>query len=132
MKPELAVMLLLFTAGTPLPNSTASDPRNYVFFGGEHERLADPAFLNNPSIAGAQVRYTWRELEPERDRYNLKPLLDDAALLQKHGKRLFVQLQDVSFSDRILVPDYLVKDPAFSGGAARQYAFEGDDESKAK
>jgi hypothetical protein len=132
MKWGLDILLLLLTAGKPLPNGSATEPHNYVFFGAERERIADPSFLNNPSIAGAQLRYTWRELEPERDRYNLKPLLDDVALLQRHGKRLFVQLQDVSFSDRILVPDYLVKDPAFGGGAARQYDFEGDDESKAK
>jgi hypothetical protein len=128
-----AVPLILLAAlpVTTLQASRAADPQHFIFFGQDRARIADPAFLNNPDIAGAQLRYTWRELEPERDRYQLQPLLDDLALLQKHGKRLFVQLQDVSFSERILVPDYLLRDPAFGGGAARTYSFPDDDESRA-
>ena len=106
-------------------------PENYIFFARERQRISEPAFLENKNIAGAQLKYTWRELEPERDRYELKSLLDDLAFLERHGKRLFVQLQDVSFSDELPVPDYLRVDPAFAGGVARKYEYEGDDESKA-
>ena len=103
------------------------DPRahHYVFFSHEHERIAEPSFLAHEQIAGAQLKYTWRELEPERDRYALQPLRDHLALLERHGKRLFVQLQDVTFSDRIPVPDYLLADIAFGGGAARKYEEDG-------
>jgi len=60
-------------------------------------------------------------------------LLDDLAFLEKHGKRLFVQLQDVSFSDSVvLVPDYLREDSIFSGGVTRKWKVEGGDESKAR
>ena len=132
MTTTITMLLLLLGGSVPSNSGHAADPRNYVFFGFERGRIADPAFLNNPSIAGAQIKYSWRQLEPQRDRYNLQPLLEDLALLEKHGKRLFVQLQDVSFSDQVLVPDYLVQDPEFNGGAARQYEFDGDDESNAK
>ena len=103
------------------------DPRaqHYVFFSHEHERITEPSFLTHEQIAGAQLKYTWRELEPERDRYALQPLRDHIALLQRHGKRLFVQLQDVTFSDRIPVPDYLLADTVFGGGAARKYEEDG-------
>ena len=47
-------------------------------------------------------------------------------LFERHGKRLFVQLQDVSFDERLNVPDYLVEDPAFGGGAARKYETDDD------
>lgn len=108
------------------------DPRaqHYVFFSHEHERIAEPSFLTHEQIAGAQLKYTWRELEPERDRYALQPLRDHLALLQRHGKRLFVQLQDVTFSDKIPVPDYLLTDTVFGGGAARK--FEEDDAGQAR
>ena len=116
---------------TAASGQTAARPQNYVFFSHERQRISEPTFLEIKNIAGAQLKYTWRELEPERDRYNLQPLLNDLAFLERHGKRLFVQLQDVSFSEDVLVPDYLRTDPAFGGGVARKYDYEGDDESKA-
>ena len=105
--------------------SRVSTPRHFIFFERDRHRITEASFLENKNIAGAQLKYTWRELEPERDRYQLKPLLDDLAFLEKHGKRLFVQLQDASFSEAILVPDYLLADPTFHGGVAREY--EGDE-----
>ena len=42
-----------------------------------------------------------------------------------------MQLQEVSFDERINVPDYLVEDPAFGGGVARQYEWERSDDSDA-
>ncbi|MCE5249063.1 hypothetical protein LLG96_02460 [bacterium] len=107
-----------------------SAPRNFIFFNREHERISETSFLENESIDGAQLKYTWRELEPERDKYELRPLLADLAFLEQHGRRLFLQLQDVSFDETVTVPDYLRDDPAFGGGAARKYEFGGDDESR--
>lgn len=125
---------MLAFAVTPVSRAAAgaAGPKTFIFFDRERERIAEAAFLDNPHITGAQLKYTWRELEPERDRYVLRPVLDDLAFLEKHGKRLFVQVQDVSFSDEILVPAYLCNDPAFGGGVARKYEYEGDDESKAQ
>ncbi len=107
-------------------------PADFIFFERERHRISEPSFLEDENIVGAQLRYTWRELEPERDRYDLRPLLDDLAFLESHGKLLFVQLQDVSFSEEVLVPDYLRTDPAFGGGVARKYDYEGDDETNAQ
>lgn len=96
-------------------------PANFVFFGRDRGRIADTAFLRHPNIEGAQLTYSWRELEPERDRYHLDELRADLAHLQRHGKRLFLQLQDVSFSERANVPEYLLTDSSFHGGAARKH-----------
>jgi hypothetical protein len=109
-----------------------TDSKNFIFFGRERQRISEPSFLESEHIAGAQLTYTWRELEPERDRYEFRPLLDDLAFLEGHGKRLFVQVQDVSFSEEVPVPDYLRVDAAFGGGVARKYECKGDDESKAE
>jgi hypothetical protein len=105
-------------------------PQNFVYFGVERSRIAEEEFLGSPAIVGAQLKYRWPELEPERDRYDLQPILDDLAFLERHGKALFVQLQDVSFEAAIInVPDYLLADSAFGGGVARQYPCEDDDEA---
>ncbi len=70
-----------------LPDASAA-PKNYVFFSRDHDRIAEASFLQHAQIAGAQLTYTWRELEPQRDRYDLQPLRDRLAFLERHGKRL--------------------------------------------
>lgn len=106
--------------------------RNFVFFGSDRHRIVEPDFAQNPGVAGAQLRYTWRELEPERDRYDFRKVEQDLDALAAMGKRLWVQLQDVSFGESIPVPEYLLNDPAFGGGAARKYAVPGDNEGEAR
>jgi hypothetical protein len=99
----------------------AGAPSNFVYFGRDHELVADSSFLTHPRIVGAQLKYTWRELEPERDRYDFSAIRNRLALLERHGKRLFLQISDVSFTDRAHVPAYLLSDSAFHGGAARKF-----------
>ena len=123
----LAITALFGTLAAESP-----PPQHFVFFGFERDRIREASFLETPAIAGAQLKYTWRELEPERGRYAFERLRSDLAFLERHSKRLLVQLQDISFDERIVnVPAYLLDDPAFGGGVARKYRFEGDDESTA-
>jgi hypothetical protein len=104
------------------PSTAVAKPKHFIFFGRDRERIADSAFVANPNIAGAQIKYTWRELEPRRDRYEFEKIAADVALLARQHKRLWIQLQDVSFgAENRLVPDYLFDDPAFGGGVASQY-----------
>ena len=92
-----------------------------MFFGRDHERVADSPFLSHPEILGAQLTFTWRELEPERDHYEFDAIHEQLTFLQSHGKRLFIQLSDVTFSERPPVPEYLLSDATFHGGAVRKY-----------
>jgi hypothetical protein len=131
-----ALVFTLLVLGAALASSTAqtthdvSAPENFIYFGLERSRISEAGFLETESIVGAQLKYRWQELEPERDRYDLQPILQDLAFLEQRGKKLFVQLQDVSFEEAIVnVPDYLRNDPAFGGGVARQYSFEDDEET---
>ena len=115
-------MLILLCAGESGAQATSTSPRHFIFFGGDRQRIADSAFVANPNIAGAQLKYTWRELEPQRDRYDFSKIAEDIAALARHDKRLWIQLQDVSFAAGVrVVPDYLLDDPAFGGGVANQY-----------
>jgi len=53
--------------------------------------------------------------------------------LNSKGKKLFIQLQDVTFdSARYPVPKYILTDSAYHGGADPQYYFYDDDENKAE
>ena len=125
-------MLLTATLACSAPEAPhdVSAPKNFIYFGVDRSRIAEAEFLETESIVGAQLKYRWPELEPERDRYDLQPILQDLAFLEQHGKKLFVQLQDVSFEETIMnVPEYIRSDPAFGGGVARQYSFEDDAET---
>ena len=100
----------------------AKEPRHYIFFGADRDRIRDKSFLETPAIEGAQLRYTWRELEPEKDVYDFSAIRHALAFLASHGKKLFIQLQDVSFYPSIVnVPRYLLRDGDYNGGANQQY-----------
>jgi len=129
---RVLLLVALVVACAASEGTSGASPKHFIFFARERHRIAEPGFLENTQIAGAQLKYTWRELEPERDRYEFRGLLRDLAFLESHGKRLYVQLQDVSFSEDVPVPAYLQTDPSFGGGAARKYEYEGDGESKEK
>lgn len=125
----LSVFLVVSALGAECRRADASagaEPSHFVFFGLDHERIVEPAFLTNDRVAGAQLTVTWKQLEPERDRYDFTEVRDRLEFLERHGKRLWLQVQDVSFADWVFVPNYLVKDTAFHGGAARKYEGKGE------
>lgn len=89
----------------------------------EREKLtAATSFFDTKAFEGAQVTYSWRQLEPQKDKYDFSLIREDLALLSKHDKKLWIQIQDVSFSEKYVhVPKYLLSDPEYHGGIARQY-----------
>jgi hypothetical protein len=110
----------------------AADIHQYVFFNRDRERIADPAFLSIKALEGAQLKYTWRELERQRDQYDFGDIQRDLSFLQSKGKKLFIQLQDASFDTNMVpIPRYLLKDARYHGGADLQYYIESDDEEHA-
>lgn len=128
------VITRLFACALLLAPSTSLDAQeqsqNFIFFGREREQIRDSLFLNTKNMVGAQLKYTWRELEPEADKYDFSALEGDLEYLRHHGKKLFVQLQEVSFDTSIInVPDYILKDPQYHGGVNLQYEFANDEES---
>lgn len=110
----------------------AKEPRHYVFFGQDRDRISDAAFLGTKAFAGAQLKYSWRELEQGKDGYDFNPIEHDLKFLSSKGKRLFIQLQDVTFDPALInIPRYLLSDPRYNGGAAKQYSIPEDDEGRA-
>lgn len=115
------------------PTSGAKRVHHYVFFGQDREQLNEArSFLDTPALEGAQVAYSWRQLEQGKDNYDFSLIREDLAFLNAHGKKLWIQYQDVTFNpNRINVPKYLLDDPKYNGGADKQYQIKGDDEAQA-
>src|SRR5215813_12124081 len=106
---------------------------HYVFFGQDREKIkAASSFLETKALEGAQVAYSWRQLEPQKDKYDFSLIRDDLAFLTSKGKRLFIQFQDVTFSEsRINVERYMLEDPQYNGGAEKQYRYKAGQEELA-
>lgn len=101
----------------------AKDIHHYVFFSMDRERISDPAFLETAAFEGAQLKFTWRELEPAPGRYDFSKIEKDLEFLHSKGKRLFIQLQDATFDPvRKAVPRYLLQEAKYNGGAAPEYS----------
>jgi hypothetical protein len=95
--------------------------KHFTYFGRDREKIHEPAFYNNPNIAGAQVRYAWRQLESEKDVYDFSEIEADLKFLASKGKKLFIQIQDATFvKENHAVPKYLMADTIYHGGEARQ------------
>jgi len=66
---------------------------------------------------GAQVRYDWRDLEPQKGVYDFSRIESDLKYLESSGKRLVIQLMDRRFhSNGRSLPDYLYEDEIYHGG----------------
>jgi hypothetical protein len=111
-------------------NAGAKSVHHYVFFGQNREKIKEASsFLETRALEGAQVVYSWRQLEPARDEYDFAAIREDLEFLNSKGKHLFVQLQDVTFTpSRINVPRYLLNDPQYNGGAYKQYQVRGNED----
>ncbi|MBD0403045.1 hypothetical protein IC221_16670 [Flammeovirga sp. EKP202] len=83
--------------------------KHFVYFSRDRELIHNHPLLDNKRLVGAQIMYSWRQLEPKKGTYNFSIIYEDYAYLTSHGKKLFIQLQDVSFSATYkAVPDYLL------------------------
>ena len=64
-------------------------------------------------------------LEPKKSEYDFRLIDEDLAYLQQYGKKLFIQLQDTTFSPtRKAVPAYILT-AEYDGGAIEQYTDNG-------
>jgi hypothetical protein len=101
-------------------------PELFLFLGGDESRLYSSKF-NNECVKGAQIIYSWKQLEPKKGVYDFTKIKDDLLYLNKKNKKLFIQLQDRSFEPTVFnVPDYIREDKIYHGGVAIQYDFPGE------
>jgi hypothetical protein len=101
-------------------------PANYLFLD-DGEIGAYRSLLRRPDIAGVQRIYSWRSLEPRKGSYDFAAIRRDLAAADAFHKKLFVQVQDRFFEPKARnLPDYLLTDPEYGGGLARQEDFAGE------
>ncbi|MRR24245.1 hypothetical protein EG830_14835 [bacterium] len=94
--------------------------RHFVYFARDRELIHGHPFLKIERFAGAQIMYPWRQLEPERGKYDFSAIREDYEYLRSYGKKLFIQLQDATFTSAFRgVPEYLLTDE-FDGGSVPQ------------
>ena len=105
-----------------------SSIKHFVYFARDRKAIQNHPILTIDHFKGAQIMYPWRELEPEKDRYDFSIIHKDYEYLQSQGKKLFIQLQDATFSPNYVgVPDYLLTD-AYEGGSIKQVDTKGNPE----
>ena len=102
----------------------AREPQHFVFYGFDRERITEKSFTETPALVGAQLKYRWKELEPARGEYDFSSIRHDLQILKSHKKKLFIQVQDISFVKEFhVVPAYLRNDPEFHGGVVAGYQY---------
>ncbi|MBL7737679.1 MAG: hypothetical protein JNK14_00545 [Chitinophagaceae bacterium] len=95
--------------------------QHFVYFAKDREAIIDHPFLQHPVFKGAQIMYSWRDFEFQKGKYDFTILKQDYEYLKKSGKKIFIQLQDVTFNPKYkAIPDYLLTDE-YNGGATFQY-----------
>jgi len=107
---------------------TSGSISNFVYFSRDRAAIIDHPFLTHPAFNGAQIMYTWKELEPGKDEYDFSKIEEDMQYLHAFGKKLFIQLQDVTFNTQYkAVPNYLMN-REYEGGVTLQYDDDGNPE----
>lgn len=90
--------------------------KHFVYFARDREAIHDHPFLDNPRFGGAQIMYPWCYLEPSKGQYDFSIVEEDYEYLKSRGKKLFIQLQDTTFSTKFrATPDYLNSEEYDSG-----------------
>jgi hypothetical protein len=97
-----------------------TDPVNYLFADSD-ALVRRTALIERADVAGVQIVYTWKSLEPAQGEYDFSRIEADLAFLEKRGKKLFLQLQDRFFViEARNVPRYLLEQPEYGGGLVPQ------------
>jgi hypothetical protein len=102
------------------PARAAADPLNFLFDDSD-DLASHAALIERPDVAGVQIVYSWKSLEPEENEYDFSRVEADLAFLSQRGRKLFVQVQDRFFLIGARnVPRYLLESPEYGGGLAPQ------------
>ncbi len=94
MRVFLSFLLLFFNS---LSFAQSELPQLFLFLGGDRASTFQET-LQNPCIRGVQIIYSWRQLEPQKGVYDFSKIEEDLNDLSRIDKKLFIQIQDRSFS----------------------------------
>ena len=101
----------------------SKSPEIFLFLGGDSDWILkhQQVLSDNKNIAGVQIIYNWKRLEPQKGVYNFTAIESDLQILTKLNKKLVIQIQDRSFRPQDKwVPTYMLTDKAYAGGVVKQ------------
>ncbi len=108
-----------------------SQTKNFLFVGMDRDLLRNSDYWKPRLFDGVQVAYSWNQLEHTKDEYDFSLIKEDLKFLERSKKKLFIQIQDVSFSpQRNFAPKYLREDRIYNGGANKTYSFKDYEETE--
>jgi hypothetical protein len=121
----LRLISLLALISCALAQGAEKKIQNFLFIGGSDPQ--EYASKLTDQIDGVQIIYSWKSLEPEKDKYAFEKIERDLKYLESKNKKLWIQLQDRFFDvkDRN-IPDYLLQDKIYQGGLAKQKDYPGE------
>ncbi len=100
--------------------------KHFVYFARDREAIHNHPFLNHSRFEGAQIMYSWAQLEPTKGQYDFSIIHDDYNYLKSKGKKLFIQLQDATFNIKYKgIPKYLEAEE-YDNGAIYQRSDSGE------
>src|SRR4051794_16194362 len=124
MKKMKLIAVLIICSGVFSSCYAQKQIKHFIFFSRDRDSINNPDFYLNKGVEGAQITYPWRKLEPQKDQYDFSEIEEDLAFLKSKGKKLFIQIQDVTFdSTQFAAPKYILTDTIYHGGANSQYEF---------
>ena len=104
---------------------------NFIYTG-NGDLAAAAAILERTDIAGAQVVYNWRALEPAKGEYDFSAIERDLEQTGRLNKKLFIQVQDRFFSPEARnIPDYVLEGAEYGGGLVPQLDNPGEGKAEA-
>src|ERR1043166_3335045 len=77
----------------------AKGVHHYAFFNRDRQKITEAAFLGTKAFEGAQLKYTWRELEREKGAYDFSAIEHDLVFLQSKGDRKSTRLNSSHVSE---------------------------------
>ncbi|VAW10970.1 FIG00653109: hypothetical protein [hydrothermal vent metagenome] len=111
------------SATCPIPEDNI---QHFVYFARERNEIIDHPLLKHPMFKGAQIMCFWKNFETQKGQYDFSILKKDYNYHKKHGKKLFIQIQDATFyPNNNAVPDYLLTND-YDGSAVVQYNENGE------
>jgi hypothetical protein len=99
--------------------------KHFVYFARDRQAIHDHPFLDNPRFAGAQIMYPWSQLEPSKGQYDFSTIEEDYEYLKLRGRKLFIQLQDATFSSDFRATPAYLNTEEYDNGSILQRTDEG-------
>lgn len=122
----LILCVTFFTLGSKQAISAAGDvkwhPGHYLMLVNPGD--SNPAYMADiydelavSAFRGVVIRYTWAELEPQKDIYDFSAIEQHLTELASRNKQLIVLIETKSFTlDKVIVPEYVKTTPIYEGG----------------